>query len=314
MQIARATIRNRFIAGAVLAAFLSLAPVRAHAVSKEIIQLQTQVQQLLDMVQRIQSTLDTRFAVLQNLAQQTTDEANQMTAAVNTLQKKIDAQDAAMSGKLDTSSGQIQSLNDSVDELKARVAKLNKTIEELQSQLQSAQNPQPGGALMPGSTSTPPAGPNAGAAGTTGASGMPGADAAPAASQTPPLHETFQSALRDFNAARYPLAMGEFQDVVHYYPMDDMAGSAQFYMGEIAYRQKKYEDAIKSYNAVLEGFGGNAKAPAAQLHKSLALLKLDRRSSAIHEMRSLIQRYPQTPEAAQARESLNAMGVRINPR
>ncbi len=54
-------------------------PERAHAASKEIIELQTQVQQLLDMVQRLQSTLDTRFGVLQNLAQQTADDANQMT-------------------------------------------------------------------------------------------------------------------------------------------------------------------------------------------------------------------------------------------
>ena len=59
---------------------LASAPVPAHAVSKEIIQLQTQVQQLLDMVQRLQSTMDTRFGVLQNLAQQTADQAKQMSA------------------------------------------------------------------------------------------------------------------------------------------------------------------------------------------------------------------------------------------
>ena len=73
------------------------------AASKEIIELQTQVQQLLDMVQRIQSTLDTRFGVLQNLAQQTADNANQMTAAVNALQKKIAAESDATNGKLDAS-------------------------------------------------------------------------------------------------------------------------------------------------------------------------------------------------------------------
>jgi len=91
---------------------------RAHAVSKEIVELQTQVQQLLDMVQRMQSTLDTRFGVLQHLVEQTADNANRMTATVNTLQQKINAQDEAISGKVDTASGQVQSLNDSVDELK----------------------------------------------------------------------------------------------------------------------------------------------------------------------------------------------------
>ena len=59
MQMTR-TIRNRFFAAAALATILCAMPVRAHAASKEIIQLQTQVQQLLDMVQRLQTTMDTR--------------------------------------------------------------------------------------------------------------------------------------------------------------------------------------------------------------------------------------------------------------
>jgi len=49
-------LRNRFVAATVFTAVMTLAPVRAHAVSKEIVELQTQVQQLLDMVQRLRST------------------------------------------------------------------------------------------------------------------------------------------------------------------------------------------------------------------------------------------------------------------
>src|ERR1019366_7368895 len=127
-------LRNSLAAAATLAAVLTFAPVRAHAASKEIIELQTQVQQLLDMVQRMQSTLDTRFGVLQHLVEQTADNANQMTAAVNTLQQKINTQNDAMSAKLDATSGQAQALNDSVDELKSRIAKLDKSIQDMQGQ------------------------------------------------------------------------------------------------------------------------------------------------------------------------------------
>jgi len=62
---------------------------------------------------------------------------------------------------------------------------------------------------------------------------------------------------------------------------------------------------------VLEGFSGNPKAPAAQLHKGLALLATNKRDAGIHELRLLIQRHPRTPEAASARTKLNGMGVRI---
>ena len=295
--------RNRLLAAAVLSfVFLPSAP-RAHAVSKEIVELQTQVQQLLDMVQRLQSTLDTKMGVLQHLAEQTADEANQMTTAVNALQQKLNTQNDAAGGKLDAVSGQVQSLNDSVDELKARIAKLDKSVQDLQTQLQNMQAPpaqaQPGG-TQPGAGAMP---------GTPGAGGA--APGTPGAQQAPPLQETLQAGVRDYNAGRYDVAQGEFQSVVQSYPMDDLAGTAQFYLGEIAYQQKDYATAISDYNEVLERFTGNAKAPAAQLHKGYALLAENKKDEGIHELRSLIQRHPQTPEARAARSKLNGMGVRI---
>ncbi|HVT79037.1 MAG TPA: tetratricopeptide repeat protein [Phycisphaerae bacterium] len=296
MQTARRIVRNRIAAAAVLAALLAFTPTRAHAASKEIIALQTQVQQLMDMVQRLQSTVDSRFGVLQHLVEQTADQANQMTQTVNAMQQKLNTQSENAGGKLDAVSGQIQSLNDSIDELKSRMAKLDKSIQDVQGQLQNIQTP-PQTAAPGGAPGTMPA-------------GSPGT-MQPAAQQAPPLEATMQAAERDFNAAKYDLAASEFNDVIHYYPMDDMAGTAQFYLGEIAYRQKNYDDAIKAYNAVLEGFSGNAKAPAAQLHKALSLLAQNKKDAGVSELRSLIRRHPQTPEADQARRKLNTMGVRI---
>jgi tol-pal system protein YbgF len=282
----------------------------AHAASKEIIELQTQVQQLLDMVQRLQSTVDSRFGLVQHLVEQSTDSVNQMGATVTAMQQKLNAQSDSTGGKLDSVSGQVQSLNDSLDELKSRIAKLDKQMQDIQSQLQNVQA-QPGASpatqQQPGQQPPPSDGGN-------GSGGAP-PTAAPAQpqAQAPPLQETYQGGLRDYNAAHYDLAASEFGDVLHYYPNDNLAGNAQFYMGEIAYKQQKYKDAVKAYNAVLESFSGSPKAPAAQLRKGLALLQLSQKDSGIHELRSLIQRYPQTPEALQARSKLNALGVRINP-
>jgi TolA-binding protein len=316
------TLRYRLLGAAALALLLTAAPMPAHAVSKEIIQLQTQVQQLQDAVQRIQSTLDSRFGVLQNLVQQSTDNANQVTAAVNALQQKIALDSDANNGKMDTVSGQVQSLNDSVDEVKSRINKLDKSIQDLEAQLPGAQNPSAAGSAAPAPEANGAPAEN----GTQAENGAPAengaqAESAPAfpappvsqpGAQTPPLKETFQAGVRDYDAARYEVAAGEFQDVLHYYPLDEMAGSAQFYLGEIAYRQKNFAGAVKAYNAVLEGFPGNPKAPAAQLRKSLALLQMDKKQAAITELRLLIRRHPQTPEAAQARAKLSALGVKTS--
>jgi TolA-binding protein len=282
-------IRNRLVAAA-FALLLVAAPMPACAASKEIIELQTQVQQLVDMVQRLQSTMDARFGVVQHLAEQTADSANQMTAAVTTLQQKIAAQNDAVSGKLDTASGQVQALNDSVDELKSRIAKLDKSIQDLQTQLQNIQNPPTSvPAPTPASPSPSPPPPAPAGNGATPVASSPVAAPTQPESQAPPLAETFQAGVRDYNAARYEVATGEFQDVIHYYPLDELSGT---------------------YNAVLEGFPGNAKAPAAQLRKGLALLQMNRKDAGVHELRLLIQRHPMTPEAAQARTKLNGMGIK----
>jgi tol-pal system protein YbgF len=278
------TLRNRFLAAALTAVVLVSLPAPARAASKEITELQDHVQQVMDMVQRLQSTMDSRFAVLQHLSEQTADSANQMSATVTTLQQKIAAQSDTTSGKLDTVSGQVQALNDSVDELKSRIAKLDKSIQDLQAQLQNIQNP-PAPQAVPGT----PGGP--------AAAGM-------TVPQTPPLKETFQAGVRDFNSARYDVASDEFQDVIHYYPKDDLAGDAQFYLGEIASKHNKLSEAVSDYNAVLEAFPGSAKAPAALLHKALVLLQMNRKTEAITELRSLIKRYPQTNEARTAKSKL----------
>ena len=319
-------LRSRILPVALFGILLAAAPTPAHAVSKEIIQLQTQVQQLMDMVQRLQSTLDGRFGVLQHLLEQSADQSNQLTAAVNALQKKLDAQNETTNGKLDGVSGQVQSLNDSIDELKTRIAQLNKSMQDMQSQLQNIQNAPPAAMPtgQPGALSNTPPGQGQGqspnqpqpsqqqpqqqAPGGTPYSAAPATG--PALQQAPPLQDTFEAGLRDYNAAHYSIATSEFQEVLQYYPLDDLAGTAQFYLGEIAYHQGKYDTAIAAYNAVLEGFAGSSKAPAAQLHKGLALLHLNKRAEGVRDLRLLVERYPQTPEAAEARRRLTSLGQR----
>ena len=284
-----------FAAIAALALFFPAFP--AHAVSKEMIQLQTQVQQLQDAMQHLQQTNDERMGVLQHLVEQTADSVNKMSVTVGDLQKKIDRETDGSAQKLDGVSGQIQSLNDSVDELKSRIGRMEKTLQDMQSQAASAA-----------------AAPNA--SGITAPGGMPQENpgAAAPAPAAPPLQQLYQGGLRDYNSAKYDLAVSEFSDVIKFYPREDLAGNAQYYIAEIDYRQGKYQNAIKGYDVVLEQYPGNPKSPAAQLRKGESLLALNQKDAGTRELRSLIQRYPQTPEAQQARNRLNGLGVRITPK
>jgi len=109
--------------------------------------------------------------------------------------------------------------------------------------------------------------------------------------------------------AKNDLAAQEFADYVKYYPNTDLAGNAYFYLADLEFRQGNYQQAVKDYDQVLQNFPTGNKAPAAQLKKGFALLELGQKDSGIAELRRLIQRYPRSNEALQARDRLRKLGV-----
>src|SRR5438445_7417612 len=120
-----------------LPAILWLGVVPAWGVSKEMIQLQTQVQQLQEQMTAMQRSFDERMGVMKNLVERDTDAINKATAALTALQTTLQKQQGDSSTHVDQLSGQIQSLNDTLDELKARLAKVSKQLEDMQSSQQS---------------------------------------------------------------------------------------------------------------------------------------------------------------------------------
>src|SRR3954465_5057772 len=100
-------------------ALLSLAAAMpAFAANKDMVQLQTQVQNLQDSMARMQQTFDERMGVMKNLVEQSTDNMNRLNANVETLTKTLQQQSGDAGAKVDQVSGQVQALHDSVDELK----------------------------------------------------------------------------------------------------------------------------------------------------------------------------------------------------
>ncbi len=296
----------------------------AFAVNKDMVQLQTQVQQLQDAVARLQQSNDERMGVMKDLIQQSADSINKMAVTVDALHRQLQTQQEAQGTKVDQLSGQIQSLNDSVDEIKARLGSLQKLMQDVQGQQQSMnanmQNtPQPGGSA-PTSTSPVPVNPIPAPSGTTPSApvrkGKPSAGVPQAADPTPPAgaDELYKTALGDYMAAKYALAASEFGDVVKNYPDNPLSGNSYYYQAEIDYRGGRYADAVKAYDSVLQQYSDSNKVPVSHLHKGMALIALNQKDAGVREFRTLIQRFPNSPEAMQARSKLSGMGVTVTPR
>lgn len=322
------------------AAFLVLtcASTPAFAVNKDMVQLQTQMQQLQDAVARLQQSNDERMGVLKDLVQQSADSVNRMSLNMDALQKQLAAQQTAEGAKVDQVSGQVQALNDSLDEMKARMNRLEKLLSSVDSQQQSLGAALQSGSPQGGVTQNGVSGMQSAPAGTGAPLAAPpvreaepsapvvrkpsatlrnptvpppAAEAAPAAA---PVEDLYKAAYSDYMAARYPVAQAEFADLIKSYPDHTLAGNAFYYLGEIAYRAANYGAAASDYDKVLEQFPDSNKIPAAHLHKGQALIALKQNDSGVRELRALIQRFPNSPEAAQARSRLSGMGVPVKSR
>src|SRR3977135_2069957 len=115
-----------------LALMLTLGLVPAYGANRDIVQLQTQVDQLQQQMTQMKQSFDERMGVMKNLLEQNTDVINKASAAVASLQSSIDRQQQDRAGQGDQLSGQVQSLNDTMDELKVRLTKLSKQLEDVQ--------------------------------------------------------------------------------------------------------------------------------------------------------------------------------------
>lgn len=255
----------------------------AWAVNRELVELQTQVQNLQTQLTQMQQSLDERMGVFRHLMDQNTDSINKVTTAITNMQTSLQKEQSDSSNRVDQLSGQLQSLNDSLDELKARLGKVTKQLEDMQAAQQTlaAQASQQAQATQEQQK----------------------------ALQALPPDVLYNNALRDYNGGNADLARQEFTEYLKSYPNTDLAGNAYFYLAEMDYRAAKYPDAVKNYDQVLQSFPDGSKAASAELKKGLALLESGDKDGGIAALRHVVQRYPRSNEALQARDRLRKLGV-----
>jgi len=258
--------------------WLSVSP--AFGANKEMVQLQTQVQQLQEQMTAMQRSFDERMGIMRNLVEKDTDAVNKVAAALTGLQTTLQQQQGTEGSKADQLSGQIQALNDTMDEIKVRLAKVTKQLEDMQAAQQSLAAQQ--------ATQT---------------------QQQQAMASAPPPDVLYNNGLRDYNGGKNDLATQEFSDYIKFYPNTDLAGNSYYYLGELQFKAANYQQAAQSYDQVVQNFPSGNKAASAQLKKGFALLELGKQDDGVNELRHLIQRYPHSPEALQARDRLRKAGV-----
>jgi tol-pal system protein YbgF len=279
------------LAGAVGGSLIGPRP--AEAVARELIELQRDVTNLLQGQKDMVTQMTQDHTVSKTLIEQTNDNVGKLSATMGSLQKSVQDVQANSGARLDTMSTQVQGLSDNLEEIKSRLGKLNQQLVDLQSTVQALDAKISGGSA--------PANPGTGAA---------GGSASPVAPGSAPSADTlYSNGLRDITSGKYDLARSEFLDYLKYYGNTDLASNAQFYLGEIAYAQKSYDQAVSEYEKVITNYPKSFKLAPARLKKAMALLVLGQKAAGIRELREVVNRFPGTEEERKARARLKELGV-----
>jgi len=302
-------MRIRHIAifsAAVLAGALTgslVGPRPAEAVARELIELQRDVTSLLQGQKDLSTQVTQDHTVMKTLVEQSSYNVNKLGATMSSLQKSVQDVQANSGARLDTMSTQVQGLSDNLEEIKSRLGKLNQQLVDLQNSVQSLD------AKISGTAPAPAAG-AASPASSTGAS--PSSSAAPGG-PAPSADTLYSNGLRDITSGKYDLARSEFEDYLKYYADTDLASNAQFYLGEIFYKQKQYVDAVAAYDKVLTAYPKSFKLGPARLRKGLALIELGQKTAGVRELREVVKRFPGSDEDRLARGKLKELGASVTP-
>jgi tol-pal system protein YbgF len=308
MQIRHIAIFSAAVlAGAVGGSLIGPRP--AEAVARELIELQRDVTSLLQGQKDLATQMTQDHTVMKTLVEQSGDSVGKLNATMSSLQKSVQDVQANSGARLDTMSTQVQGLSDNLEEIKSRMGKLNQQLVDLQNTVQSVDAKISGGA--PAATSSPS---NPGTASSPGGGGFApaaGAGAGAASGPAPSADTLYSNGLRDITSGKYDLARQEFQDYLKFYGDTDLASNAQFYLGEIAYSQRTYDQAVTEYERVLTNYPKSFKLAPARLKKGMALIELGQKNAGVRELRDVVKRYPGTEEERRARAKLKELGLGV---
>ena len=121
------------------------------------------------------------------------------------------------------------------------------------------------------------------------------------------VRKDFDTAWRLFEKKDYRGAINGFKDFLKRNPKSKLAPSAQYWIGESHFALKEFDKAIIEYDEVRRRYAQSDKVAGALLREGSAFSELGEKLNARLVLQELVERFPQSPEAARAKQRLKAL-------
>ncbi len=121
----------------------------------------------------------------------------------------------------------------------------------------------------------------------------PPASTAPEGAETSQFRPQFDAAMTLLAKAQYDQSRAAFQSFADQHPKDDLAPQAVYWVGDIAYVQKDYQNAARSFVVLLKNYGSSGRAPESMLKLGQSLVALNQKAEGCTTLGALPSKYPQ---------------------
>lgn len=241
--------------------------------------------------------------ILQEQSQQLQNLIAAMTEAVKAVNTRIDEQTAA-SRKLfadqklviDSLASDLRVVREKVDDNNVRVGSVAQELDALRESVTAIGSMRP-----PAPFNSDPAAGGADVGGTQ----APAPTGAAAVGASP--QKLLDSALADYYAGQYDLAILGFESYVRTFPQSPQASFAQIHIGNSQMQLGKYEPAITAFDAVIRNYPRSSDVPDAYVRKGTALKTLRQTDQARDAFDFVIKNFPDSVAATVARQRLQEL-------
>ncbi len=283
-----------------LALAFMLLPAAAPAQKREITEMNRDVALLQEEVRNMKKADEDRFNAIDAALKQILDQinsGNRQVAGLGTglrdqMSKGVVNQVGAVGTKVDALSEDFKYVKENVTEVIERLGKIEQRVVDLNTAIRTMQAPP----APPADSGQSPA-------------SSPNASAPPAGVSAEGL---YKDALRDKSSAKYDLALDEFRNYLKWFSETEFAPNAQYYIGEIYYNQKNFDEALKAFDAVIASPKNN-KSLDARFMKGRTLVRLGEKSEGAREFRAVVQASPGSDVARRAQAELRDLGAAPAP-
>lgn len=125
-------------------------------------------------------------------------------------------------------------------------------------------------------------------------------------------HAQFESAMGQMRAAQYDAASGALRNFADTYPKAPDAPAALYWVGDIAYVQKDFPTAARTFAESLKKYPAGQRAPESMLKLGQSLIAMNQKDEGCTALRALAVKYPKASQTVltQAQAVRKAGGCR----